>query len=156
MGTSGKILAKEIRYNFPGRSKKNESQITQNELGMFERNPNLFPRRGGLRLPELTLREGDEDEESDLERDRERERDLEGLEPERERDLELERDDEPDTEGERRARLGFAMGDIEKIATDKRNLGFKTLADKKMERTVIFIFFASFFFRGLWILQLKK
>lgn len=95
---------------------------------MFERNPNLFPRGGGLRLPELTLREGDEDEESDLERERERERDLEGLEPERERDLELERDDEPDTEGERRPRLGFAMGDTRE---NREKPCFKTLADKK-------------------------
>lgn len=78
---------------------------------MSERNPNLFPRGGGLRLPELTLREGDEDEETDLERDRERERDLDGLEPERERDRELDGDEDPETEGERRPRLGFAMGD---------------------------------------------
>lgn len=78
----------------------------------------LFPRGGGLRLPELTLREGDEDEETDLERDRERERDLE---PERERDLELDRDEDPDAEGERRPRLGFAIGDIENSATEKRN-----------------------------------
>lgn len=60
-------------------------------------------RGGGLRLPELTLRE---EEESDLERERERETDLDGLE----RDLELEREEEPETDGERRPRLGFAMG----------------------------------------------
>ncbi|WZZ06421.1 hypothetical protein YC2023_092342 [Brassica napus] len=51
----------------------------------------------GLRLPELTLREGYGEEE--------RERDLDGLETEREEDLELDRDDDLETEGERQPRL---------------------------------------------------
>lgn len=81
-----------------------------NQSKRRERNPNLFPRRGGLRLPELTLREGDE------------EVDLDRLEPERERDLELDRDEDPEAEGERRPRLGFAMGASESSKSETLSL----------------------------------
>lgn len=64
---------------------------------------------GGLRLRELTLREGDEEDERDLEREREREKEEEReSEPEKEREREGEED--PDG-GERRPRLGFAMAE---------------------------------------------
>lgn len=75
------------------------TSLTQSESTKSKERLNLFPRGGGggLRLPELTLREGDEEEE---ESDLDRERDLE----------ELDRDEDPETEGERRPRLAFAIG----------------------------------------------
>lgn len=89
-----------------------------NQSKRRERNPNLFPRRGGLRLPELTLREGDE------------EVDLDRLEPERERDLELDRDEDPEAEGERRPRLGFAMGRANRAKARLFSASRETLAER--------------------------
>uniref|UniRef100_M4CJC2 Response regulatory domain-containing protein n=1 Tax=Brassica campestris TaxID=3711 RepID=M4CJC2_BRACM len=75
-----------------GNNGSSESQITK----CWKETLTIFHGKG-LRLPELTLREGYGEEE--------RERDLDGLETEREEDLELDRDDDLETEGERQPRL---------------------------------------------------
>ncbi|WZZ68341.1 hypothetical protein YC2023_079711 [Brassica napus] len=63
-------------------------KISTSKLHISKAYMNLV-RQDGLRLPELTLREGYGEEE--------RERDLDGLETEREEDLELDRDDDLET-----------------------------------------------------------
>lgn len=60
---------------------------------LADASPELLRGGGGLRLPELTLREGEEEEEKDLERETDLDRDKER---ERERETEEERESEPE------------------------------------------------------------